>query len=79
MNFDPHHLVIAPVLIPLIAGALMLFFDDRERRLKTTIALLSGLALFAVAVMLLRRVHIGQDAVALVYGFFYLLLYMGGR
>lgn len=67
MSLDPNHLVIAPILVPLIAGALMLFFDDRERRLKTTIALLSSVSLLAVAVVLLRRVHIGNDAVALVY------------
>lgn len=51
---SPYHLVIAPVIIPLVAGALLLFFDDRERRLKATVSLLASLALLVVAVALLR-------------------------
>ena len=57
MNVGPEHLVIAPVLIPLLAGALLLFFDDRERRLKSTISIGSAVALLAVSIALLRRVH----------------------
>ena len=27
----PDHLIVAPILIPFVAGALMLFYDDRAR------------------------------------------------
>ncbi|MDX6804965.1 monovalent cation/H+ antiporter subunit D [Terrihabitans rhizophilus] len=66
MEVAPQHIVIAPVLIPLIAGALMLFFDDRQRQLKAAIGIASTLALLVTAGMLLLRVH-HHDAVALVY------------
>jgi multicomponent K+:H+ antiporter subunit D len=48
------HLVIAPVLLPLAAGALMLLFDERRRGLKVAISLLSLLLLVATAMALLR-------------------------
>ncbi|MHB2266953.1 monovalent cation/H+ antiporter subunit D [Aliihoeflea sp. PC F10.4] len=67
MNLTPTHLAIAPVLIPLFAGALMLFFDDRERRLKSTLSLLSILSLIAVSSMLLWRVHSGEERLGIVY------------
>jgi multicomponent K+:H+ antiporter subunit D len=63
----PAHLVIAPILIPLVAAALMLLFEDRERRLKKTISLVSILALISVATALLRRVHVDNHATGLVY------------
>ena len=50
------HLLIAPILIPFFAGALMLLYDDRRRRAKLVIELLSALALVAVSVELLTRV-----------------------
>lgn len=49
----PEHLVIAPILIPFFAGAIMLFYEDRQRRLKTTISVLSAAALLVTAVVLL--------------------------
>ncbi len=67
MDVSPAHLVIAPILIPLAVGALMLFFEDRERRLKFTLSLVSVLALIATSVTLLTRVHVEDGAVALVY------------
>jgi multicomponent K+:H+ antiporter subunit D len=42
----PDHIVIAPVLIPLLAGALMLFYDERQRRF---IAVVSAVAQLVVA------------------------------
>ncbi|MEO3385900.1 monovalent cation/H+ antiporter subunit D [Mesorhizobium sp. CAU 1741] len=57
MSFSPQHLVIAPIVIPLVAAALLLFFDDRERRLKATISMLSTIALLVVSVALLRMAH----------------------
>ena len=67
MSTVPSHLAIAPILIPLFAGALMLFFDDRERRLKLSLSLLSILALLIVSASLLMRVHGDEQALALVY------------
>lgn len=58
----PEHLVIAPIVIPLVAGALLLLFDDRERRLKATISMLAALALLVVSIALLRITH--ADGVA---------------
>lgn len=51
----PEHVLIAPLLIPLIAGALMLFYDERRRWLKFGIGLLSVLALIGVAGHLLQQ------------------------
>jgi len=64
MNVGPEHLVIAPILIPLVAGALLLFFDDRERRLKASISVLSAAALLVVSIALLRISHSGDGRVA---------------
>lgn len=53
----PQHMVIAPIILPLVAGALLLFFDERERLLKATISILTALALLVVSIVLLLRVH----------------------
>ncbi len=53
MNPAPEHLIIAPILIPLVAGALMLFYDDR--RAKRVISLVAAGALLLVAMALLDR------------------------
>jgi len=50
----PDHLIIAPILIPLIAGAVMLLYEDRQRRAKLIISLLSSLALLWVSIELLQ-------------------------
>ncbi len=57
MKLAPEHLVIAPILIPFLTGALLLFFEDRERRLKAIISILSVVALLAVSIMLLQIAH----------------------
>jgi multicomponent K+:H+ antiporter subunit D len=67
MDLSPAHLAVAPVLIPLFAGALMLFFDDRERRLKSALSFASILSLIAVSVMLIGRVHSGEERLGIVY------------
>lgn len=54
--FSPNNLLIAPILIPIIAGALMLFYDDRRRRTKLGIGLVSLIALFLVSVEMVSRV-----------------------
>lgn len=48
------HLIIAPILLPLVTGALLLFLDERRRLLKATISVGSMIALLAIAIVLLR-------------------------
>jgi len=47
------HLIIAPILIPLFAGGLMLLLDGRRREAIAAISILSTLALLAAAIGLL--------------------------
>lgn len=54
MNGWMHHLIIAPILIPLVAGAILLFFDERQRFVKGMISLTSALLVLAVALTLFR-------------------------
>ena len=51
----PAHLIIAPILIPLVAGAMMLLYEDRQRREKRIISVASTLALLLVAIALVAR------------------------
>jgi multicomponent K+:H+ antiporter subunit D len=51
----PEHLIVAPVLIPLVAGALMLLYEDR--RTKRIIGLIAAGTLPLVAAALLDRVE----------------------
>ncbi len=60
----PEHLVIAPIVVPLVAGAMLLFFDDRRRRLKATVSVATAVALLAVSISLLRTAHAGEGRVA---------------
>ena len=48
-----NHLTIAPIIIPLLAGALMMLIDERRRTLKAAIGLASALALLVLAILLL--------------------------
>lgn len=66
MSNAPAHFVVAPVLIPLVIGALMLFFDDRERLLKLSLSLLSALAVLLVSSLLLWQVR-SEGTLAAVY------------
>ena len=54
MNPYPEHLVIAPIVVPLIAGAMLLFFDDRRRWLKAAVSVVAAVVLLAVSILLLR-------------------------
>ncbi len=59
------HLVIAPVVLPLIAAALMLLFDERYRAWRLTISLTStfGLAVVAAALLVIaNRAPVGAVA-----------------
>jgi len=55
MSLGPEHLIIAPILIPFFAGALMLVYDERQRRAKLTISLIAVVATLLAAVELLVR------------------------
>ncbi|MBB3285403.1 MULTISPECIES: monovalent cation/H+ antiporter subunit D [Rhizobium] len=47
-----HHLIIAPILVPLIAGALLVFIDERSRTLKALISLAATVLLVGIALTL---------------------------
>lgn len=55
MTLGPEHLIIAPILIPFFAGALLLVYDERQRRAKLTISLVAVVASLLAAVELLIR------------------------
>ena len=55
MSLGPEHLIIAPILIPFFAGALMLVYDERQRRAKLTISLIAVAASLLAAMELLVR------------------------
>jgi multicomponent K+:H+ antiporter subunit D len=48
------HLPIAPIVLPLVTGAVLLLLDEEMRRIKAAIAILSMAALVAIALALLR-------------------------
>ncbi len=62
----PEHLIVAPILIPLFAGALMLFYQSGQYRAKRIISLVSCLAMVVVAINLvgLAENPPGQEGVA---------------
>ena len=47
------HLLVAPIIIPLLVGAIQLLVGDRRPRLKSALGLTSCLALLAISIMLL--------------------------
>jgi multicomponent K+:H+ antiporter subunit D len=51
------HLIVAPVLLPLVTAALMLFLGESRRRIKGVINLVSTLAGLLLAIYLLQAVH----------------------
>lgn len=60
MTPGPEHLIIAPILIPFFAGALMLIYDERQRGPKLTISLASAVVTLLVSIELLVRAKDGQ-------------------
>ena len=65
-----NHLVIAPIVIPLLVGALLTLIDDRQRALKATLGVASASALLVLAVLLLfltDHTTTGADATVRVY------------
>ena len=69
----PQHLIIAPILIPFVAGAMMLLYDDRQRGGKFWLSILSVAAQLLVAVELVARAKAGGDFAATQDISFYLL------
>ncbi len=57
MNSFPAHIVIAPILVPLLAGAILLFIDERKRRTKAAISLGATFILLAVSIGLFMEVN----------------------
>ena len=57
MNSFPSHIVIAPILVPLITGAILLFIDERKRKTKAAISFISTLVLLAVSICLFIEVN----------------------
>jgi multicomponent K+:H+ antiporter subunit D len=64
MSALAEHLLIAPIAVPLAAGAAMLLFDERLHRLKASISLASSLLLLAAALALVLR---AKSSLTLVY------------
>ncbi|NML15757.1 monovalent cation/H+ antiporter subunit D [Azohydromonas sp. G-1-1-14] len=58
------HLVVAPVLLPLATAALMLLLGTKRRGIKAALNLASTVAGLLLAVLLLRRVGVGDAAQA---------------
>ncbi len=54
MNGWSHHLIIAPILIPLVAAAILVVIDERQRVTKAMVGLVSTLLLLTVAFILFR-------------------------
>ncbi|KAB2741421.1 monovalent cation/H+ antiporter subunit D [Brucella anthropi] len=46
------HLIVAPIILPLVTAAILLLFDERKRKLKMAINSISTLGLIAIAITL---------------------------
>ena len=49
------HLTVVPILLPLIAAAVMLLLDERRRTLKSGVGIATTVALLIVSIVLLRQ------------------------
>jgi multicomponent K+:H+ antiporter subunit D len=56
------HLIIVPILLPLVSGAVMLLLDERRRGLKGGIGIATTVTLLVVSVMLLRLADMSPAA-----------------
>jgi multicomponent K+:H+ antiporter subunit D len=64
MSGSLQHLPILPILLPLVAGAVMIPLDEQRRGLRAALSIASALAMLAVAVALLVRADAGRDMVS---------------
>lgn len=60
-----HHLIIAPIALPLVAGALLAVYDERRRFLKGLINLVSTLTTLYFAIVLLQEADTSTTGVYL--------------
>jgi multicomponent K+:H+ antiporter subunit D len=56
------HLVIAPVIVPLIAGAALLFIDERRHRIRAGISAAATFTILCVAILLMRMADAAPPA-----------------
>lgn len=57
------HLIIAPILLPLLTAAILLLYDERRRVLKAALNLISTFFLLVIAIMLVTMVDTPDDRV----------------
>lgn len=57
-----HHLIIAPILVPFVTAAILLFIDERNRTAKAMISLASTVIMLGVALTLLGQAHLMDSA-----------------
>jgi len=62
-----HHLIVAPILLPLVMSAMMLFFDERRRRLKRVLSMATAIALVAISLVLLHSAWEEKEVAAQAY------------
>ncbi len=67
MNGLAQHVIILPVILPLLAGAAMLLLDERMRTLKNQVSIGAALAIAASAIWLLLQVEDPGTPQAFVY------------
>ena len=60
-----NHLVIAPILLPLVTGAFLLLFDERRRALKAMVSLFATLTLLVIATILVTQAATAANTVYL--------------
>ncbi|ROP84168.1 multisubunit potassium/proton antiporter PhaD subunit [Stella humosa] len=60
------HIVVAPIILPLVAGGLMLLFDGRNRNAAALLSILSTFGLLAIAVRLVATSADAETAAAAV-------------
>lgn len=75
MNYFPVHIIIAPILVPLIAGALLLFIDERKRTAKAIVSVLATFVSLVVAIGLFLEVNstVNSEVAAVISTGVYLL------
>lgn len=61
MSGAADHLIVAPVVLPLLAGAIMLFLGERRRASKAVIGVVATLALVGVAIALVHKADVPSD------------------
>lgn len=59
-----NHLLIAPILLPLVTGAFLLLFDERRHKFKALVNLVATLTLLAIALSLMATANATPDGAA---------------